>query len=276
MTTTISSISRAAPVGVDYDADMSNMTPADVLFYCQTRLNKLQEDISKQAEKQRKTNKAAEILADLTRELGEMGEGQVPAVEVQRMRDAYEQAAGLIGDLGGDDMAKLAARVRGAIGGFDAGFTRTVHFSDGTTYRMNAGESDNIAQDRHDGWVRWNAAGQPRLEKGDPLTHDMTLASEWEGDVISGRDGVEEGAGKVPQAGATIARVTFTDNNVASNTMQHFREDIKDTQGLLNENSQTGLDELRDLMQKREQALQITQTMMQALQEQMRAAEQWR
>jgi ElaB/YqjD/DUF883 family membrane-anchored ribosome-binding protein len=70
--------------------------------------------------------------------------------------------------------------------------------------------------------------------------------------------------------------VSFYNSEVSTELMQHLETDLKNTQGILNENSQTGLDELRNLTQQKQQALQLMQQMLQALQEQMRAAQQWR
>jgi CRISPR/Cas system-associated endoribonuclease Cas2 len=268
---TISSVSRGASVGVDYSGDMSNMTPEDVLAYCQTRLHKLQEDVSKQADTQRKMNRASEVLADLSRTLGEVGKGKTSSLEIVRLREAYAAAAEQIGNLGGPEMEKLAARLRDGTGTFDATYRRQVHFSDGWTYELNPGESNEMAQARHDGWVAWNS--------GDPAQRtreNEILCGQWEGDFCDDRDGKPAGAAALPQAGAKIVGVSFYNSEVSTELMQHLETDLKNTQGILNENSQTGLDELRNLTQQKQQALQLMQQMLQALQEQMRAAQQWR
>lgn len=276
MSTTISTISRAAPVGVDYDADMSNLTPEDVLCYCQTRLSKLQEDISKQAEKQRKMNRASEVLTDLSRKLGELGEGKVSGIAVNRVRTAFDNAANELDELG-PDMAKFAQKVRDGLDSFDTNFNRTIEFNDGAKYRLAPGEKDSDAQERHDGWLRYQeiVSSGKTPEKFGMTKEDVErlriLNSKWEGSIEDDRD-----SGAHPQDGGTLSNVTFLDNNIAPTIMQNLSGNVKNLQGILNENSQTGLDDLRNLTQQREQALQLTQTMLQALQEQKRIAEQWR
>ena len=288
--TAINSISRSA-IRVDYDIDASSMTPQDLIAYCRTRLSQLQEDIRQRSDKQQKMSRSSEILADVGRKLGEAtgaGTGNLTALDVAKVRDAFRDAAAQIADLG-PEMQNLANRVLESVSGFDEKCHRTVHFSDGTTYELNASEKDEMAIERHDAWVRWNASGQrkpdvTRIVGGDPngglaedAARDAWLAGAWEGDVLDHRDGqTAESAGKVPQANGTLTSVTYHDNTTTQKQVENLRENLKNTQGILNENSQTGLDELRNLTQQKQQALQMMQQMLQALQDQAKATQEWR
>jgi len=288
--TQITSIANTS-VKVDFDVDQSSMTPEDVLSYCQARMNQLQQELNQRADQQRKMNRASEILANVTRALGEAsgdGKNNLLAVDVNRVRQAFMDAADQIAALG-PEMADFAEKVGKNLAGFDEKCRRTVHFSDGTTYELNANEADDLAISRHDGWARWNANGQkkpnPALQgAGDPNgglspqeMQDYVLASKWEGDVLDNRDGqTADSAGKLPQPGAVMTNVTFFDGTTAQAQIQNLRDNLKATQGILNENSQSGLDDLHNLTQQKQQALQIMQQMLQALVEQAKATQEWR
>ena len=282
MSTTVNNVSRA--IRVDYDADMSNMTPQDLIAYCRTRLSQLQDDIQRRSDEQHKMNRASEILADVTRKLGEAsgaGTNNLSALDVGKVRGAFEDAARQIAALG-PEMQPLADRVKATMStDFDLKCRRTVHFSDGTTYELNPNEPDSMAIERHDAWVRWNAGGSKNPVRNGNMTEaelkDFQLASQWEGDLCDNRDGqTAESAGKVPQAGATMTGVSYRDNTTTQKQIENLRECVKNTQNVLNENTQTGLDDLRNLTQQKQQALQMMQQMLQALQEQAKATQEWR
>lgn len=257
----MTAINNNLAVGATYtvhDGPSPDMTPEQLLSYCQTRLQSLAEEIRKQTDQQHKYSDENDVISKLQEQVSHIvstEKNKVSPKQAAAIQQAYETAADQLAHLGDP---KAAARIRGLEKRFEQAMQCTINFNDGSSITPSSDADPN---------TDWMAVRQAWDKAG--VGERFVFGSLYHCD-FHGPDS------RSNTFGLAYSGKTFKETELKSTDVQKLSEDIKNVQSMVNENSQLGLDELRNLNQQRQTALQIVQQLVQAMADQMHGTQQWK
>lgn len=255
-------------------------TPEMLLFYMESRLNKLDEALKQQKDKQEKLNKASEILSDLMKEIGAIKPGKIKPEQIHELEAKYKAAMDKLKDID----PTLVGKVQSLLDQFDGLFESDVHFEDGSIYHykpdQNVSMSDIIRF--HDAAV--NKARKDRgmpYEPFDPKDVDRfndndNTGSGDNGDIGSTLDKEKDTKAHNGAAffnyGLKYVEFKETDIKDDGNQLKMLTQPIQSMQNDLKNTADLGMSDLNTLTSQKQTCVQLIQQMMQAQAEQARIA----